>query len=251
MSRGGRREGGHHCLGTLTFFFFFLQIKREEGHHCLGMFTIWFMLRWIPSLSFCAPRIMIQRRPLWLAVFFIYRDHILSYFSKMKRKSLQGHLFIDFYKEKSVSYCTCFFFFICRLQMLCTIMQVWPLAYFRSLGLRQNFLIFGSICCNKLKKVVCVQILEGNLTLTNCFLSTWRIFSVVWGFCDCREHDKKVCCLGLTSLLALPADQLPREALDRVFKATLDLLVAYKEQVAGFTLYSNSYLSSVIDADDK
>ncbi|XP_042514589.1 importin beta-like SAD2 [Macadamia integrifolia] len=47
-----------------------------------------------------------------------------------------------------------------------------------------------------------------------------------------REHDKKVCCLGLTSLLALPADQLPGEALERVFKATLDLLVAYKDQVA-------------------
>ncbi|XP_024026202.1 importin beta-like SAD2 isoform X1 [Morus notabilis] len=47
-----------------------------------------------------------------------------------------------------------------------------------------------------------------------------------------REHDKKVCCLGLTSLLALPADQLSGDALERVFKATLDLLVAYKEQVA-------------------
>ncbi|KAD0994770.1 hypothetical protein E3N88_43444 [Mikania micrantha] len=47
-----------------------------------------------------------------------------------------------------------------------------------------------------------------------------------------REHDKKVCCLGLTSLLTLPADQLPGEALERVFKATLDLLVAYKDQVA-------------------
>ncbi|KAL5781974.1 hypothetical protein ACOSP7_007003 [Xanthoceras sorbifolium] len=47
-----------------------------------------------------------------------------------------------------------------------------------------------------------------------------------------REHDKKVCCLGLTALLALPADQLPAEALGRVFKATLDLLVAYKDQVA-------------------
>ncbi|KAJ7957326.1 importin beta-like SAD2 [Quillaja saponaria] len=47
-----------------------------------------------------------------------------------------------------------------------------------------------------------------------------------------REHDKKVCCLGLTSLLALPADQLPGEALDRVFRATLELLVAYKDQVA-------------------
>ncbi|XP_035547544.1 importin beta-like SAD2 isoform X2 [Juglans regia] len=47
-----------------------------------------------------------------------------------------------------------------------------------------------------------------------------------------REHDKKVCCLGLTSLLSLPADQLPGEALGRVFRATLDLLVAYKDQVA-------------------
>ncbi|EYU32733.1 hypothetical protein ABFS82_14G040400 [Erythranthe guttata] len=47
-----------------------------------------------------------------------------------------------------------------------------------------------------------------------------------------REQDKKVCCLGLTSLLPLSADQLPGEALDRVFKSTLDLLVAYKEQVA-------------------
>ncbi|KAH1200272.1 Importin beta-like SAD2 [Glycine max] len=47
-----------------------------------------------------------------------------------------------------------------------------------------------------------------------------------------REHEKKVCCLGLTSLLALPADQLPAEALGRVFRANLDLLVAYKEQVA-------------------
>ncbi|KAK4387968.1 Importin beta-like SAD2 [Sesamum angolense] len=46
------------------------------------------------------------------------------------------------------------------------------------------------------------------------------------------EHDKKVCCLGLTSLLPLPADQLPGEALERVFKSTLDLLVAYKDQVA-------------------
>ncbi|RZC47297.1 hypothetical protein C5167_040237 [Papaver somniferum] len=47
-----------------------------------------------------------------------------------------------------------------------------------------------------------------------------------------REHDKKVCCLGLTSLLALPGDQLPVEAFARVFTATLDLLVAYKDQVA-------------------
>ncbi|KAE8696314.1 Importin beta-like SAD2 [Hibiscus syriacus] len=47
-----------------------------------------------------------------------------------------------------------------------------------------------------------------------------------------REHDKKVCCLGLISLLALPGDQLAGEALGRVFRATLDLLVAYKDQVA-------------------
>ncbi|RWW39051.1 hypothetical protein BHE74_00055652 [Ensete ventricosum] len=48
-----------------------------------------------------------------------------------------------------------------------------------------------------------------------------------------REHDKKVCCLGLTSLLGLPGDQLPGEAFERVFKATLELLVSYKDQVAG------------------
>lgn len=42
-----------------------------------------------------------------------------------------------------------------------------------------------------------------------------------------------MCCLGLTSLLPLPADLVPPEALERIFKATLDLLVAYKEQVAG------------------
>ncbi|GJN21056.1 hypothetical protein PR202_gb08502 [Eleusine coracana subsp. coracana] len=48
-----------------------------------------------------------------------------------------------------------------------------------------------------------------------------------------REHDKKVCCLGLTSLIRLPADQIPADALDRIFKATLELLVAYKDQVAG------------------
>ncbi|XP_071938400.1 importin beta-like SAD2 isoform X2 [Coffea arabica] len=47
-----------------------------------------------------------------------------------------------------------------------------------------------------------------------------------------REHDKKVCCLGMTSLLSLPNDQFPAEALERVFKATLELLVAYKEQLA-------------------
>jgi hypothetical protein len=49
----------------------------------------------------------------------------------------------------------------------------------------------------------------------------------------CREHDKKVCCLGLTSLIGLPADKIPADALERIFKATLELLVAYKDQVAG------------------
>ncbi|KAL3621644.1 secondary alcohol dehydrogenase (SADH2) [Castilleja foliolosa] len=47
-----------------------------------------------------------------------------------------------------------------------------------------------------------------------------------------REHEKKVCCLGLASLIPLPADQMPVEAVERVFKSTLDLLVAYKDQVA-------------------
>jgi len=47
-----------------------------------------------------------------------------------------------------------------------------------------------------------------------------------------REHDKKVCILGLTSLLSLPSEVLPEESLGQIFRAALDLLVAYKEQVA-------------------
>ncbi|CAA6667948.1 unnamed protein product [Spirodela intermedia] len=47
-----------------------------------------------------------------------------------------------------------------------------------------------------------------------------------------EEHDKKVCCLGLTSLMILPAAQLPVEALSRICRATLELLVLYKDQVA-------------------
>ncbi|KAL5998548.1 hypothetical protein ACLOJK_009491 [Asimina triloba] len=47
-----------------------------------------------------------------------------------------------------------------------------------------------------------------------------------------RENDKKICCLGLTSLLSLPAEQLPHEGLERAFRATLELLVSYKDQVA-------------------
>uniref|UniRef100_A0A2N9IVW3 Uncharacterized protein n=1 Tax=Fagus sylvatica TaxID=28930 RepID=A0A2N9IVW3_FAGSY len=64
-----------------------------------------------------------------------------------------------------------------------------------------------------------------------------------------REHDKKVCCLGLTSLLALPADQLPGEALGRVFKAALDLLVAYKDQVAGMDSQGNMSFTNLLQED--
>ena len=48
-----------------------------------------------------------------------------------------------------------------------------------------------------------------------------------------REHDKKVCILGLTSLLSLPSELLTEESLGQIFRAVLDLLVAYKEQIAG------------------
>ncbi|CAL5413979.1 unnamed protein product [Camellia sinensis] len=65
-----------------------------------------------------------------------------------------------------------------------------------------------------------------------------------------REHDKKVCCLGLTSLLPLPANQLPGEALGRVFQATLDLLVAYKEQVADRTWTEAAKEEEAEDDDD-
>jgi hypothetical protein len=55
-----------------------------------------------------------------------------------------------------------------------------------------------------------------------------------WFFSSfCREYAKKVCCLGLTSLIGLPASHIPGEALERIFKSTLELLVAYKDQVAG------------------
>ncbi|KAL0673798.1 hypothetical protein Bca4012_001779 [Brassica carinata] len=62
-----------------------------------------------------------------------------------------------------------------------------------------------------------------------------------------REHDKKVCCLGLTSLLALPGGQFPDEAMQRVFRATLDLLVAYKNQLAGMLCSSSIFLSTCND----
>lgn len=49
-----------------------------------------------------------------------------------------------------------------------------------------------------------------------------------------REHDKKVCILGLLSLLPLPAEHLPQEVqvgLDQVFKAVIKLLMAYRQQL--------------------
>ncbi|EFJ12043.1 hypothetical protein SELMODRAFT_158348 [Selaginella moellendorffii] len=50
-----------------------------------------------------------------------------------------------------------------------------------------------------------------------------------------REHDKKVCVLGLASVLSLPGSALPAElqsGLDQIFRAVLRLLIAYKDQVA-------------------
>ncbi|OAY85072.1 Importin beta-like SAD2, partial [Ananas comosus] len=47
---------------------------------------------------------------------------------------------------------------------------------------------------------------------------------------NCRAHDKKVCCLGLTSLLGLLAEKLPQDAFKSVFIAILALLVSYKNQ---------------------
>ena len=97
--------------------------------------------------------------------------------------------------------------------------------------------------------------LESKL-LFSLSLSSWWLLAVdvlwmVWifhlnGLSCCREQDKKVCCLGLTSLLALPADQVPGEALGRVFRATLDLLVAYKDQVAGLSFTHSLYFLFLI-----
>lgn len=56
-----------------------------------------------------------------------------------------------------------------------------------------------------------------------------------------REHDKKVCILGLASLLAVPSAAMPHElqaGLDQVYKALLKLLVAYKDQLAGKHFHS-------------
>ncbi|CAM6037581.1 unnamed protein product [Sphagnum compactum] len=50
-----------------------------------------------------------------------------------------------------------------------------------------------------------------------------------------REHDKKVCILGMASLLPLSSAAMPAElqaGLDQVFRALLKLLVSFKEQHA-------------------
>ncbi|KAH7428022.1 hypothetical protein KP509_10G071600 [Ceratopteris richardii] len=49
-----------------------------------------------------------------------------------------------------------------------------------------------------------------------------------------REHDKKVCILGLLSLLSLPSELMPQElqaGMDQIFKAVLKLLVLYRQQL--------------------
>jgi hypothetical protein len=58
----------------------------------------------------------------------------------------------------------------------------------------------------------------------------------------CREHDKKVCILGMASLLPLSSAAMPAElqaGLDQVFRALLKLLVSFKEQHArGFLTFN-------------
>jgi hypothetical protein len=113
------------------------------------------------------------------------------------------------------------------------------------LGLQLTFLTIGLLCYNKLKRVEHGLISRGTIV---CF--AWLCFFMFTNdepgllYCFvCREHDKKVCCLGLTSLIALPADKIPAEALDRIFKATLELLVAYKDQVAGAVCTALNFLN--------
>lgn len=51
--------------------------------------------------------------------------------------------------------------------------------------------------------------------------------------------------MGLTSLISLPANHIPPEALERIFKATLELLVSYKDQVAGSILSFVYFLMNI------
>lgn len=103
-------------------------------------------------------------------------------------------------------------------------------------GVRANFKRFVFSCLFTVPPPCLNNLLHTLISYDNRSYCMWQreglIIADLWLFL-CREHDKKVCCLGLTSLLILPADQLPVEALGRVFRATLDLLVAYKDQVAG------------------
>ncbi|KAG5399673.1 hypothetical protein IGI04_014280 [Brassica rapa subsp. trilocularis] len=70
------------------------------------------------------------------------------------------------------------------------------------------------------------------------------------------EHDKKVCILGLTSILSLPAGQLPGEVLPPVFRALLELLAkdfrSYSDDDDEFSEddYSDEELDSPIDEVD-
>ncbi|CAL5032954.1 unnamed protein product [Urochloa decumbens] len=68
-----------------------------------------------------------------------------------------------------------------------------------------------------------------------------------------REYAKKVCCLGLTSLIGLPASHIPGEALERIFKSTLELLVAYKDQVAESKMQNEAAADDLdgFDADEE
>jgi hypothetical protein len=87
-------------------------------------------------------------------------------------------------------------------------------------GARSNF-----------KRWVNLNFFNLYLTLSSLFSSHFFQDNILPWF-TCREHDKKVCILGLTSLFSLPAGQLPGEVLPHVFRALLELLVAYKDQLA-------------------
>lgn len=92
-------------------------------------------------------------------------------------------------------------------------------------GARSNF-----------KRWVNLNFFNLYLTLSSLFSSHFFQDNILPWF-TCREHDKKVCILGLTSLFSLPAGQLPGEVLPHVFRALLELLVAYKDQLAGQWLF--------------
>ncbi|URD87252.1 Cse1 [Musa troglodytarum] len=66
-----------------------------------------------------------------------------------------------------------------------------------------------------------------------------------------RQRDKKVCCLGLTSLVGLPADQLPGEPLAPIFKATLKLLDSYKNQIRAEEQIAANHGMNELDSDEE